>query len=95
MIFDSFIDKAKEEVEKSDVEKKRCQNYEYIVNNKDYLINNFPNHWIVIKNQSVFRANHDFDYMLMLLKNSGDLSSDMLFVFGHEYRYFVMGEFNG
>ena len=90
----SMIDKLRAKI-MSDVEEvlvnaEREKNYEWLLENKEDLINTHPSRWIAILDQRAGIVNYSLDYIFRTLRMSNELNSSMLFVFADEHHFTVV-----
>ena len=74
-------------------EKKK--NYEWILENKEEIINSFPNCWIIVDNQITGIADYSLDYIMKIMKNQESVSPSALYVFGDVYHFHIVSSYDG
>lgn len=96
-MFKRFEDLAKEN-KKQQLEQ---ANHDWIVNNKEELVANYPNYWVYVVNQNVRLAHYQLEVLMQLLVNSGELEIENHFAYCNDYHFFItqlkehLGESNG
>lgn len=79
-------------IRRRDIEHQRKLNYNYIIENRDYLLDTFPALWVMVANQSCGQSNESLDYLMKSLRNQDLTSPSNLYVYCDMYHFNIMTE---
>ena len=71
----TLMDKVKKTKAISEIEEKRKLNTAWVIENQTDLLENYPNRWIAVDNESILLVDTDFFMLYRNMRNRGSNSS--------------------